>query len=382
MANFHQHDLERFLREAKEINRRVSEEFRERRAVMFSDVTASTAFFEKHGDFDGLILIHEYNRLMTPIIARHHGEIIKTLGDGLMVVFPDPPLACHAAIEMQRATQEINLNLPGSSTLTITVAVHAGDVFKYQNDVFGDVINTTARVSSLTNPGNILLTEVVKNSIDGADFITSFATHAQLKGKTDPIALYNLHWHPDELEKLRLAKGSKRVRAFISSVTPHSDPQTRFVEAFCRRLFTAGIESIFLRQTAYDKNDPIGKASAQIAACDCVIVLGLERSHAYYTRDKETSRYESEYVHRKYTSSWLHLEAGLAYALGKQIFAVCSSDILSDGIFDRSYNTYPVYEFSKYSAFDEGLEEFFHTIEEWAMENHQILGEKPSNLAC
>lgn len=373
MANFDQGDLDRFLTEAKEINRRVAEECRQNCAVMFSDVTASTAFFERHGDFVGLLLLKEYNKFMAPIVSRYAGEIIKTMGDGLLIIFPDAQRACHAAIEMQQSSQKINLNLSTASNLTITVAIHAGDIFKYQNDVFGDVINTTSRVSSLTNPGSILLTEAVKNLLDETDFITSFATHAQLKGKTDPFQLYNLHWHPDELEKLKLKNGARRVTAFISSVTPHSDAQIRFVEAFCRRLFTLGVEPVLLRPTAYDKNDPIGKVAAQISACDCVIVLGLERSHAYYLKDKEASRFEIEGIHRKYTSSWLHLEAGLAYAQNKQIFVACSADILSDGIFDRSDNTYPVYEFSKYSAFDDGLDGFFSLINEWALERQQKL---------
>jgi class 3 adenylate cyclase len=338
---------------------------------MFTDVTASTSFFERHGDFDGLILVQEYNRLMTPIIARHGGSIVKTLGDGLLVVFPAPIDACRCGIEMQCSTQEVNHNLSAGATLTITVAIHAGDIFRYRNDVFGDVINVTARVSSLTNPGTILLTEPVKQVLDDVEFVTSFATRTYLKGKTEPFELFHLLWRSDELAKLRTSAHGKRVRAFISTVTPHSDAQVRFLEAFSRRLLTLEIEPVFLKQTSYDKIDPIGKVLKQIALCDFVIVLGLERSHAYYLKDKELSRQETEDVHRKYTSSWLHLEAGLSYAIGKQVFVLCSSDILSDGIFDRSYNTYPVFEFSEYSAFDHKLDAFYDSVCEWVRDRDQ-----------
>ena len=370
MSDLGKGDLEQFLLQAREINRRVAEECRETCTVMFTDVTASTSFFERHGDFDGLMLVQEYNRMMTPIITGHGGSIVKTLGDGLLVVFPSPDKACGAAVEMQRSTEEVNLNLSGGAKITITVAIHAGDIFRYKDDVFGDVINVTARVSSLTNPGAILLTEPVKQQLHEVEFVTSFATRAYLKGKTEPFELFHLHWNRDELVKLQGGTPRPRARAFISTVTPHTDAQVRFVEAFSRRLFTVGVEPVFLRQTSYDKSDPIGKTSSQIAASDFVIVLGLERSHAYYLKDKELSRYESEEVHRKYTSSWLHLEAGLAYALGKQIFVLCSSDILSDGIFDRAYNTYPVCEFSGYSAFDASLDGFFSAVVEWMNDTH------------
>ncbi len=335
---------------------------------MFTDVTASTSFFERHGDFDGLLLLQEYNRLMAPIIASHGGSIVKSLGDGLLVVFPGPDHACRAALEMQQSTQEVNSHLSGASTITITVAIHAGDIFRYKNDVFGDVINVTARVSSLTNPGTILITQPVNGALNNSEFITSFATRAYLKGKTDPLELFHLHWRRDELDKLLGKLIDKRVRAFVSTVTPHVDAQVRFVEAFSRRLFTYGVEPVFLKQVSYDKMDPIGKVSSQIASCDLVIVLGLERSHAYYLKDKELSKQESEDVHRKYTSSWLHLEAGLAYALGKQIFVLCSSDICSDGIFDRAYNTYEVHEFTEHSAFGDALDGFFAAMGEWLRE--------------
>ena len=361
-------DLERFLLQARELNRRVAEECRETHAVMFTDLTASTSFFERHGDFEGLLLLQEYNRLMAPIIAQHGGSIVKSLGDGLLIVFPSPDHACRAALEMQQSTQEVNSHLSGASTITITVAIHVGEIFRYNGDVFGDVINVTARVSSLTNPGTILITQTVKGALSSSEFVASFATRAILKGKLEPLDLYHLHWRRDELAKLAGNQTGKRVRAFVSTVTPHADVQVRFVEAFSRRLFTLGVEPVFLKQISYDKKDPLERVASQIASCDLVIVLGLERSHAYYLKDKELSKHESEDVHRKYTSSWLHLEAGLAYALGKQIFVLCSSDICSDGIFDRAYNTYSVHEFTEHSAFSDALDGFFATVEEWLRE--------------
>jgi adenylate cyclase len=101
---------------------------------------------------------------MRPIIARHEGTIVKSLGDGLLVTFPNSEQACTAAIEMQQHTQTDKLNLTGGAKIAITVAVHTGDVFLYKDDLFGDVINTTARVSSITNPSTILITNAVRRT--------------------------------------------------------------------------------------------------------------------------------------------------------------------------------------------------------------------------
>jgi len=161
---------------------------------------------------------------------------------------------------------------------------------------------------------------------------------------------------------------TKRRVLFVSTVTPHMDAQVRFLEGFSRRLFTIGVEPVFVREVFYDKKDPIGRVASQIASCKIVIVLGLERSHAY----KELSKQESEGVHRKYTSSWLHLEAGLAYALGKQIFVLCSSDICSDGIFDRAFNTYHVHEFTEHSVFSDAMDTFFSVVSDWVRDSRDV----------
>lgn len=242
MSDARNDELERFLLQAREIHRRVAQECRETRAVMFTDVTGSTSFFERHGDFGGLLLLREYNRVMTPIIAGHGGSIVKTLGDGLLVVFPTVNEAGRAAVQMQQRTQEASLDSSGASAVAITIAIHAGDIFRYNDDVFGDVINVTARVSSFTNPSTILMTEAARRQLDESEFLTSFATKAYMKGKAEPIELFHIYWRAEELDKLRGASVDKRTRAFVSTATPHTDAQVRFLEAFSRRLFAVGVE--------------------------------------------------------------------------------------------------------------------------------------------
>ena len=118
------------------------------------------------------------------------------------------------------------------------------------------------------------------------------------------------------------------------------------------------IKPVRAEVTIYDKQDPIGKIKSVIKSCDGVLVLGMERSHAYYLRDKEGSEKEEEWIHRKYTSSWLQLEAGIANALGKDVFVLCEKEIYDDGIFDRGWNTYPVIELRTISEKNPELENF------------------------
>jgi hypothetical protein len=83
----------------------------------------------------------------------------------------------------------------------------------------------------------------------------------------------------------------------------------------------------------------------RIEICKGLIVLGLERSHAYLVRDREGSMEPKDRTHRRYASGWLHLEAGIAHSLDLPIFVMCERGIASDGIFDREWNSYAVMEF-------------------------------------
>jgi hypothetical protein len=155
------------------------------------------------------------------------------------------------------------------------------------------------------------------------------------------------------------------VRVFVSTITPHSQRQKYFLEMLLSRLSGLGIQPIRLATTIFDKRDPIGKARDTIDSCSGVIVVGLERSHAYFLRDKEGTVDQCEDVHRKYTSGWLHLEAGIANALGKEVFVLREKGICADGVFDRSWNTYPVTELISLDEQSVELGVFLGHLQEW-----------------
>lgn len=127
---------------------------------------------------------------------------------------------------------------------------------------------------------------------------------------------------------------------FVSTITPHTFEQLEFINSFTEKLREIGILPFRCELTDFDKKDPMKKVKDTIEKCKAIIVIGLERSHVYYFKDKEGSREESENTHRKYTSGWLQIESGMAIAMGKEVFVLCQKDIHSDGIFDRSWNSY------------------------------------------
>lgn len=153
---------------------------------------------------------------------------------------------------------------------------------------------------------------------------------------------------------------------FISTITPHNFEQTEFIEGFCDRLREIGIKPIRCSLTDFDKRDPMNKVKNVMATCNAVIVIGLERSHVYYLRDKEGSEKEQEDMHRRYTSAWLQLESGIAIGLGKEIFVLCQKNLYSGGIFDREWNTFVPMELNlPLNIYDKNVDMILEKVKEY-----------------
>jgi HEPN domain-containing protein len=155
------------------------------------------------------------------------------------------------------------------------------------------------------------------------------------------------------------------IPVFFSSINPHTIEQALFIDAFLEKITEMGIKPVRCIFNTYDQKDPVGKVSRVIKECRGIIVLGLERTHSYFMREKERSEKEKEFTHVKYTSGWLHLEAGIAAAYNLEVFVICEKDIFGEGVFDRSWFSYPINEIENLDIKDKKLLEFFNHLQEW-----------------
>lgn len=174
--------------------------------------------------------------------------------------------------------------------------------------------------------------------------------------------------------KNALSKGEQKSAeptfpVFISTITPHTFEQLKFIEEFCGKLKGIGIKPVRCVLTDFDRRNPMEKVRRCIEGCSAIIVLGLERSHAYFYKDREGSERESEAIHRRYSSAWLQLETGMAIGMGKDVFVLCQKDLYGDGIFDRSWNSYTPVELNMpLDIRDPKIEETLHMLETYKKE--------------
>jgi class 3 adenylate cyclase/pimeloyl-ACP methyl ester carboxylesterase len=95
--------------------------------------------------------------IVDPAIARHHGRIVKLIGDGLLAEFSSIVEAVACAAEFQREIAARNAGAANKSPMIFRVGVHLGDVIVEGSDIYGDGVNIAARLEGIAKPGGICI---------------------------------------------------------------------------------------------------------------------------------------------------------------------------------------------------------------------------------
>jgi adenylate cyclase len=101
-----------------------------------------------------------------PKIAEHHGRIVKTTGDGLLVEFVSVVDALRCATEWQRDMAENDAAI-GGDRIEFRIGINMGDVVVEDGDIFGDGVNVAARLEALADPGGICVSARVQEDAAG-----------------------------------------------------------------------------------------------------------------------------------------------------------------------------------------------------------------------
>jgi adenylate cyclase len=120
-------------------------------------------------DEEGTIArLHAFRReLIDPTISNHHGRIVKTTGDGLLVEFASVVDAVRCAVEVQRGMAERNGGTGVERRIEFRVGINVGDIVIYGSDILGDCVNIAARLEGLAESGGICVSARVQEDAQG-----------------------------------------------------------------------------------------------------------------------------------------------------------------------------------------------------------------------
>ena len=128
----------------------------ERLAVAFTDLVGFTAYTQSNGDDAARTVLTEHYRSSGPVVRSRGGRVVKRLGDGLLLSFPEPEAAVLACLELGDVVPD---------PLALRAGVHLGDVVVMRDDIVGNVVNVAARVTEEAGPGEVLVTEAVCDAL-------------------------------------------------------------------------------------------------------------------------------------------------------------------------------------------------------------------------
>lgn len=133
-------------------------------AIMFSDICGYSKLMHED-EAAALEMVRLHNRLADKAIAECDGNLIKRLGDGLLIEFPSAVLAVECAMLMQYSLQEYNAEAEPRYQFKIRIGVHLGDVVVSEGDIHGDGVNVASRIEPLAPPGGICISQDVYNMV-------------------------------------------------------------------------------------------------------------------------------------------------------------------------------------------------------------------------
>jgi class 3 adenylate cyclase/polyhydroxyalkanoate synthesis regulator phasin len=176
-------------------------------AVMFSDIRGFTTMSEKMTAQENFDFINEYLKLVSPIIQKHEGFIVKFLGDGMMAIFPYGAAdAVLAGIEKSALVQTFNETLKsrGLGSINVGIGVHIGSMMvgmigeemRMQGDAFSDNVNLTSRIEGLNKfygTSMIISEDTLRQIPQPVTFKLRYLGKAVVKGRAAPLGMYEIY---------------------------------------------------------------------------------------------------------------------------------------------------------------------------------------------
>ena len=157
--------------------------------IVFTDIVGFTEFTATRGDAEALQLLATQDRLVQSALPEG-ARLVKELGDGLLLYFPEPVGALHSIFALHRAFEEESsaTGLP----LWIRVGMHHGTALQRGADVIGHDVNVASRIADVAAPGEVLVSDAVRAEVDQSAAHVCFTELGPvvMKGIPEPIRLW------------------------------------------------------------------------------------------------------------------------------------------------------------------------------------------------
>jgi len=152
--------------------------------VLFTDIVDSTARAAELGDAAWRDLIKSHHTLVRGELVRYRGEELDTAGDGFFAAFDGPGRAIECACAIRRSVRALGLE--------IRAGLHTGECERVDGKLGGIAVPTGARIASLAEAGEVLVSSTVKDLVAGSGISFDDRGEHDLKGIPGAWRLYSV----------------------------------------------------------------------------------------------------------------------------------------------------------------------------------------------
>src|SRR5215468_6282830 len=141
----------------------MSEQAPQRRlaAILAADVVGYSQMMRADEAGTLAALKSRRSEILQPLVSKHHGRIIKVMGDGVLVEFASAVEAVSCAVALQEAMAVANQAAEESRRVVLRIGINLGDVMVEGGDLYGDGVNIAARLEALGQPGTVTISQAV-----------------------------------------------------------------------------------------------------------------------------------------------------------------------------------------------------------------------------
>ncbi|HTO82577.1 MAG TPA: adenylate/guanylate cyclase domain-containing protein [Methylomirabilota bacterium] len=166
-------------------------------AVMIADVAGYGRLSQADEEGTRARFQADLHEVFEPKVAAHHGRLVKTMGDGLLIEFHSVVDALRCAIDVQRAEAERNAGLTADRRLVFRIGINLGDVIVEGDDIHGDGVNIADRLQGLAEPGGIAISGSAYDQVK-AKLAVGYADLGEqsVKNIAEPVRAYRVLLDP------------------------------------------------------------------------------------------------------------------------------------------------------------------------------------------
>jgi len=187
-------------------------------AILAADVARYSQLMENDGEAT-VAALKNCRTVFQRCVTSHHGHEFGSVGDSLMAEFSSPVEALRTARDIQTDLARQKPIDNEGERLQVRIGLHAGDVISDGENLFGDVVNTAARLQAMAKPGGITVSELVHIQVrkEAGFAFRSLGTHA-LKNIAEPVSVFELANRRRVINRRRLRLAMRPYRTAIAAV--------------------------------------------------------------------------------------------------------------------------------------------------------------------